>query len=220
MRKPVLVLVSLCAIFVFARVASAGIINGSFETPAVTAGTFQLFSTGSSAITGWTVVGPEATNVGVTSGTFSQAQILFPAQDGTQWLDLTGTSNQIEGITQTVATTQGIAYRLSFYVGNVSGSIFGTTSTVGVKIDGVSIGSFMNSTGGTPQNWQQFTYDFTAAGASTAIEFDNLDPFPDNSNGLDAVTLDVAPTGIPEPATVVLIGCGAVVLLVVRRWRR
>src|SRR5438045_2462928 len=49
--------------------AASLLVNGSFETPTVPAGGFTTFAVGSSAITGWTVVGPAGTNVAPVSTT-------------------------------------------------------------------------------------------------------------------------------------------------------
>jgi hypothetical protein len=180
------------------------ITNGSFETPTVPPGTFSNFLSGSSAITGWTVFGPA---VSIVSGSFGGGGFSFPAQDGIQWLDLTGpTSGPVEGVEQTVTTTPGQTYNLSFYVGNVSGGVFGTTSTVGVLVNGSLLATRTNSTPGTTLNWELFTVPFTAASASTLIGFENLDPPGDDSNGLDNISLALAPTNaVPEPGTLTLI---------------
>ena len=185
------------------------ITNGSFEAPIVPVGFFTNFLSGSTLIPGWTVTGPEVSIVNTTyapGGGFT-----FPAEQGSQWLDLTGdASNTFEGVVQTVSTTPGTNYDLSFWVGNISGSIWGTTSTVEVQINGTSVGSETNSTPGTTLTWEQFTTPFMATGATTTIAFDNLDPSTDNSNGLDNVDLEVAtsPSPTPEPSALVLFGTG------------
>ena len=93
------------------------ITNGSFETPVVPVGGFTNYLSGSTLITGWTVVGPEAS---IVNGSYVSLGELFPAKDGVQWLDLTGDlSNAVEGVQQTVTTTPGTSYTLSFWVGNV-----------------------------------------------------------------------------------------------------
>jgi len=181
--------------------------NGSFESPIVPVGNFSSFPVGSSAITGWTVVGPAGTSVSPVSGTFAQNGVAFIAQDGAQWLDLTGFNiNSTEGVSQTVATTVGNLYQLSFFVGNTTGGgIFGTTSTVNVSLNGVQSFSDINSTvSPVAQNWQQFTHTFVATSASTTLALLNGDPVSDNNNGLDnVVLLDLGPAvgAIPEPDT-------------------
>lgn len=196
------------ACFLAAPAGANLITNGSFETPVVPAGGFTNFNTGSTAITGWTVVGPQ---VSVVSGTYASFGLTFPAEDGTQWLDLTGDgSNALEGIEQAVATTPGATYDLAYFVGNQvnPGGPYGTTSTVEVLVDGSVIQKSTNSmgAGGTVQVWQQFTTLFIAASSSTNIEFLNLDPVTDNTNGLDNVilTLGTSTTTTPEPSTFVL----------------
>src|SRR5664279_5350236 len=102
---------------------AASITNGSFETTsvAVPAGSFNLYSPGQTGLTGWTIVGDAGTDVAVVSGTYTSVGILFPAEDSSNWLDLTGfVSNTSEGVAQTIATNIGDSYTLTFYVGNVN----------------------------------------------------------------------------------------------------
>lgn len=173
-------------------VQAAVINNGSFELPKVPDGSFTNFDTGSSLLTGWAVVG---TQVSIVSGALGAGSMTFPAQEGSQWLDLTGyrTNSRDDGVTQTVATIPGTRYTLSFWVGNVvdPGGTYGSTSTVEVSINGGQRMPFTNKDGAgmTSMNWQQFTHPFTANATSTTITFFNGDPADDNSNGLDNVVI-------------------------------
>jgi hypothetical protein len=193
----------------------ADITNGSFEDVAVPVGGFTAYPAGSTALTGWTIVGGTSDDgPAVVSTTFVQEGITFVAEDGSQWLDLTGVNeNSTEGVEQTVATTMGTSYTLSFWVGNVddtnTNGLFGKTSTVDVYIDGTLLGSFENSST-TPNTmiWEQFTPTFTATGSSATIEFINEDPSNDNVNGLDNVALTPNASATPEPTTMILYGTG------------
>ena len=183
--------------------------DGSFESPTVPAAGFSNFGTGAT-FGGWTVVGPQAS---IVSGSFAQNGISFPAEDGVQWVYLTGDgSNRSEGVQQSVATVPGHSYLMSFWVGNVNnpGGIFGTTSTVDLMINGASHGTFTNSctTCTATQAWEQFTTSFVASGATTMVTFLNGDGPTDNSNGLDNVVLTGQAAGVPEPATLTLLVLG------------
>ena len=201
--------------------------NGSFETPTVPPGGFTTFPAGSALIPGWTVFGPAGTDVAIVSTTFSQNGVSFVAQEGVQWLDLTGlNSNSTEGVSQAVATTPGNQYQLSLHVGNTTGGgIFGTTSTVNVSLNGIPTFIDVNDTvSPTTLNWELFTHTFIATGASTTLGFQNGDPSNDNSNGLDnVILLDLGPAvvpGVPEPGTLALLGIGLAAFGIARGRRK
>ncbi len=197
------------------------ITNGSFENPVVPVGSFENFIAGSTGITGWTVDGPE---VSIVNGAYTSECCAFPAEDGNQWLDLTGDeSNSLEGVQQTVATVAGTQYNLSFWVGNTydPGGIYGKTSTVDVLLGGVDgslLGAFTNhsTTKGTLM-WEQFSTSFTATGSSTTLVFLNADPASDNSNGLDNISLVAGTAVVPEPSVLPFVGAGLFGFALVRR---
>ena len=163
--------------------------NGGFEEPAVPLGGFTLFSNGE-VFSGWTVMGAVG-NVAPLSTAFASPGFSFPAQAGQQSVDMTGTSDTATGISQTVTTTPGHTYCLSFWVGNVfdPGGGYGTTSTINVLVDGKLVSVATNEDNDTTLSWQQFTSTVHATGASTAIAFVNADPVDDSSNFLDSVAL-------------------------------
>ncbi len=78
------------------------------------------------------------------------------------------------------------------------------------------MGTFSNNNAPAPNllDWQQFTYDFTAAGPTTTIAlFNAVADLTQNEVGLDNVSL----TAIPEPAGLALLGAGLGFLLLLRR---
>jgi len=165
--------------------------NGSFERPVVPVGSFELFGSGSS-FSHWDVLGGPG-NVSVVSGSFTQNGFSFPAKGGAQWLDLTGDTDTATVVSQTVQTTPGEQYTLSFSVGNVHdpGGVFGTTSTVDVYAGENHLITATNSrgSGSTTMAWKKFATTFAAVGSTTTLLFQNSDPPNDSANGLDAVKL-------------------------------
>lgn len=180
--------VALAVFAVTPALAENLIANGSFEKPVVQDGGYSLFSNGQS-IGRWTVVGASG-NVAPVSGTFEQNGVKFPSKKGKQWLDLTGVSNTATGVEQQVKTARNAQYELTFYVGNVQGSIFGATSSVQVFVDGEPVMVAVNSKGGDVQNWKRFSTVITATKTRTTIRFINGDGPSDTHNGLDGVSLE------------------------------
>jgi hypothetical protein len=170
--------------------------NGSFEKPAVPSGSFTSFSTGQN-FDHWTVVGASG-SVAIFSGTYAESGFTFPGKKGEQWLDLTGAgSNSATGVAQTISTTPGGSYLLTFFVGNIDnpGGMLGTQSIVKVLVNGSQVFSATNKKGQgtTAQAWKKFSTTITAPSASTTIAFINGDPHSDGDNGLDAVSLVPSP---------------------------
>ncbi|GMV26891.1 MAG: hypothetical protein AMXMBFR58_29220 [Phycisphaerae bacterium] len=195
--------------------AHAVVTNGSFEQPSVPVGSYTTYSGGSTGITGWTVVG---VNVDVSETSAFSGAIALIAQDGQQWLDLTGfgSNSPSNGVTQDVPTAMGQLYRLSFYVGSATDNLNVFASTVDLSIDGGSRMSFTNPN--TPLDrldWQMFYADFVAASGTTNITFYNGSPGNSHTCGLDNVTLQA----IPAPGAAALLGLGGLLTMHRRRVR-
>lgn len=176
------------------------VVNGSFEDPLVPAGSFTNFAGGSTAITGWTVVGVDSA---ITSGTFTQSGITFQAADGAQWLDLAGvtSNNPSSGVRQDIPTTPGADYEVNFSVGSAAAGPF-AAATVDLTIGGGPRVSYFNPTApATMLDWKSFSVLFTATGATTSLTFQNGSA-PDNFlSGLDGVSVNL----VPEPGAALLV---------------
>jgi hypothetical protein len=188
--------------------AGSAIVNGSFEKPVVPIGTFSseqqfVHPAGEETITGWHVLGTRGKyfgQVALVSGSYAPddghgGHPSFAAKDGVQWLNLAGFEPGVpHGVEQSVCTTPGRRYRLTFWVGNVveeGNAGIGQTSTVEVWIDGYS--KFVAVNSGAPSDsrvaWKRFDTSFVAETTSTRIGLRSGDPYGDKVNGIDGVEL-------------------------------
>lgn len=207
------------------RAGAATIANGSFELPVI-GGTVQFFDDGEE-MAGWTVVSQSANTsdiVMILKNDYSEegGALQFDSFDGFQHLDLSGPFNRgANGVEQSFATTPGTRYRITFYLGNQDNARgnYPLSSEVEAFIDGVSTGSFSHGVS-TPNNlnWEDFSFEFRAAGASTTLTFINRTAAADNMTGLDNVSIEDV-TAVPEPSAFGLIGGGAALLLFLKRKR-
>lgn len=196
------------------------LVNGSFEDGAFVNQGNQTMSLapGSSVINGWTVL-TDATawiNAGNPFG--------LAASDGNRFLDLTNYSAgaPFAGLSQTIATTAGATYTLSFDLGG--SNAWGRPDALVASAAGTSVPFTTGPASATTPNndWYHESMTFVAAGASTTVTLQGSAGF--NYIGLDnaSVVLVSGPgpvPAIPEPGTWVLMaaGLGGLGLMVRRR---
>ena len=144
--------------------------------------------------TGWTVMGGQ---------TFIASQGSIPGYTGLAAID--GTHYAIfsndAGIYQDLATTIGVTYHFTFYIGNGDDGS-GRTSSLTAAFGGQTVFTATNW-GGTPFTFEQF--NVVATGTVSRVQFSNTGTHPGYLS-LDQVVV-TAPA--PEPATLALFGAGA-----------
>ena len=199
--------IALAAVLMFgggvAQADSDLITNGGFESPYIG---YIALGPGSNFISGWTTVlsGVEffdATSFG--GGAPGGGRM---AVDLANYVYLTG-----GGLEQTISTTAGQEYDLTFFAGNSASSGRDGTGIVKLTIDGVTTDYATAVAATGVMAWKQITHSFVAASSSTTVRFWNdQNPFAHFAiiDGIGAVP--AAP--VPEPGTwaMVLGGLGLV----------
>jgi len=161
------------------------IVNGGFEAPALPNGTWHVYSNADAGLTSW--------NVESGAGLEIQNHAAGTPHGGNQLAELD--SNNSSSISQTVTTVAGGNYTLSFWYSPRPGRPAGD-NTIGAKVKVVSNGTELvnavigsAAVGGSDTNWQLFTYNFTAADASTKVIFSDLGTSNSFGGYLDDVSL-------------------------------
>ena len=174
-----------------------------------------------SAITGWTVSVDRVDWLQNSVLPGSVAAWGLTPQDGSRFVDLSGFTPGMPfaAISQSFASTIGLTYNVSFYLGatNTRPDIplsDGTPSGVKLTVNGVpAMIAFPTLAADAPSKWEVRTGSFTATSASTTLSFEGTSGF--NYIGLDNVVV----TAIPEPGSMALMlaGLAAVGSLAARR---
>jgi choice-of-anchor C domain-containing protein len=150
-----------------ALAAIAGFTNGSFESGDYHNGGlgFEKLDAPSTAITGWTV----------TSGNIDWIGTYWRAQDGAMSLDLNGT--EPGAITQTLATTIGSTYFVSFHLsGNPNGGPVVKTLTVSATGAAPADYTFDTSAiSNLAMGWTAQGYSFVATSTGSILTFASAD---------------------------------------------
>jgi choice-of-anchor C domain-containing protein len=187
--------------------------DGGFEQPPVSA-PFQDYTAGQT-FGGWTV----------DSGSIDLIGSYWKSQEGLQSVDLNGTTPGT--ISQNVGNlVAGKQYQLSFWMAsNVAGGPAVKSLAASVNGHLLGVASF-DGTGKTYSNmgWQRFTYNFTAASASTKLAFQSLTTSgcsPATSLSACGPALDnVSIQAVPEATTLTVFAyllVSGLVLLIRRR---
>lgn len=188
-------LIGLVTIVLLCGTASATnlLVNGSFENGTYTFGGdgAQNVAPGDSTITGWSVINKSIAPI-LNTNTYS----ILP-QDGTISLDMQGyfESFPYGGVQQTISTQAGNQYRLSFWIGVQNSLGIGMGPAGVMATAGATSQTFTNTLTGAGNQWQQFTMDFTAAGAQTTITLSGQSTQGGAYIGLDNAAVEILAAG-------------------------
>lgn len=158
-----------------------GLANGSFEEGEFNGGGagFQTLDAGSALLTGWTV----------DAGSIDWVGLAWQAEDGEKSIDLNG--NAPGAISQTVATTVGNTYFVSFWLaGNPNGAP--VVKTLTVSATGAAPATFtfdVSNTSNAAMGWRQEGYSFVATSASSTVTFASGDTSGGTGPALDNVEM-------------------------------
>jgi len=158
-----------------------GLANGSFESGDFNGGGagFQTLDAGSTILTGWTV----------DAGSIDWVGPAWQARDGTKSVDLNG--NAPGAISQTVATTVGNTYFVSFYLaGNPNGAP--VVKTLTVSATGAAAATFtfdVSNTSNSAMGWRLEGYSFVATSVSSTLTFASGDTSGGTGPALDNVVV-------------------------------
>ncbi|MGO9741488.1 MAG: choice-of-anchor C family protein [Roseiarcus sp.] len=186
--------------------------NGSFEYGSDPGGYFLQLSTGSNAISDWTIGG---TGIDYIGG-------YWTAADGYRSLDLSG-SYDVGSVSQQVYTNLGQPYVVSFALaGNPDGNYTGSyIKNLAATVDALYGGLFSFSTANTSRTnmgWTEKSFKFVGDGKYDTITFASL-----NHSGygpaLDNVRMIAVPLA-PSNAFVDLVAIAGFYVLIRRQSRR
>ncbi len=212
-KTPLSTLAALATLSLFAAssaFASTNLVtNGSFEdlSGSLNHGSWGEFT----SLSGWTIASASKTSVFEIqqASEYSHVSGFNTHYDGTYYLELN--SNNLGAITQTLSTTAGQTYTLSFGYADRSGSK--NASSMDIYWNGTQLKPI--NTGDT--NWKTYSYTVTATGASTALTFVSTGPVKDVTMGsyLDGVSV----TAVPEPESYAMLLAGLGVMATIARRR-
>jgi hypothetical protein len=174
--------------------------NGGFELGGFTNAISYVTSTNND-IPGWTVQGTASRNVALHKSP-EVGQALGPefnyAQDGSNYLDLSGNGTNHPTVVQGFPTWQGFGYVLSFWLGAASQT---PAATINVQIFDERTNLNVTLTPAPTANgnisWTRFEFNWIAHANNSLLRFRDLSNTDDNASFIDNVRVEPYPSQLP-----------------------
>jgi hypothetical protein len=146
--------------------------NTSANTGVLPTGNGIAEASGSAAMPGWTVIGGTAAGNDGLAWLSNANSYGLTAETGSTFVSLAGyhDNSPYFGVSQTIATTAGLTYALTFYLG-VDNSSAHYTGPIGVAVTAGSVTQTIENVSptGSGNQWVEETVDFTATAAASTI---------------------------------------------------
>lgn len=181
--KKLLITAALLATFGAARADSNLVVDGGFEAQAQAAGTWNIYN----SITGWSTFSGAGIEV--------RNQVAGTAFEGSNFVELDSSNNS--AMTQTLSTTAGASYTLSFEYSARAG-VAAASNPIQVYWNGNLLATAMLDGIGQSNNvWHQYNFMVQGTGSDT-LKFAAAGIGDGLGGSLDAVSVTAA---VPEPST-------------------